>query len=88
MVKAVCVVVGDAKGNVYFEQVSSVIQAHQNIEYLNRLVLHVCFFHYLYMYVNGEFNCRFICLNTIEGQFEHASDLRFFHQIFNYNFYK
>lgn len=28
MVKAVCVVVGDAKGNVYFEQVSFVIQAH------------------------------------------------------------
>lgn len=35
MVKAVVVVAGDAKGNVYFEQVSSKITV-----YLNCLILH------------------------------------------------
>lgn len=33
MVKAVCVVAGDAKGNVYFEQVSSVIESVRTIAY-------------------------------------------------------
>lgn len=53
MVKAVCVVVGDAKGNVYFEQVSKSIAQINSKLHTKSFYTCVCFIIFIFL-MNGK----------------------------------